>query len=305
MNIPNHTNPVGVVPLQYDAFRKSDPETYTPERILTEIAEAGYAGVPAAPYSGETPDETVAHLARFGLIAAPGYLAAGEPWKRANQAPLVEKAKRFATFAAAVNVSECFLDADGWGYFTVSGKTRPEIAGRVTAADRLTDDEFAILADTLNAVGAAMRDTGNVRACLHNHVGTVIESQAEIENILAITDPETVFIGLDTGHLAWAGADVPGFVERYAPRIAAIHLKDIYRDVRQKGVAEHWKYATFAQNGLFAEPGAGFVDFPRILSALRGVNYSGWLLVETDVTTKPTPGESLRVSREYLRGLGY
>ncbi|MBC8140166.1 MAG: TIM barrel protein [Armatimonadetes bacterium] len=305
MNRENVKNPVGVVPLQYDAFRKSDPETYTPERILTEIAESGYAGVPAAPYSGETPAETLAHLARFGLVAAPGYLAAGEPWKRANLAPLVEKAKRFAAFAAAVNVSECFLDADGWGYYTASGKTRPEIAGRVTAADGLSGDEFAVLADTLNAVGAAMRKTGNVRACLHNHVGTVLESQAELENILAITDPEAVFIGLDTGHLAWAGADVPGFVERHAARIAAIHLKDIYQNVRQKGVAEHWKYATFTQNGLFAEPGAGAVDFPRVLSALRGADYAGWLLVETDVTTRATPGESLRVSREYLRGLGY
>ena len=301
----NNTNPVGVVPLQYDAFKKRDPETYTPERILQEIADAGYVGVPASPGT-ESGAETAAHLARFGLRPAPPYLAGGEPWKPANRVPLVEKAKRFAAFCAEAGVSECFVDSDGWGYFTKNGVTRPEIAGRVTSGDGLSASEFAALADTLNAVGNAMLETGNVRACLHNHVGTVIETPTELENILAVTDPNSVFVGVDTGHLAWAGGvNVAEFVERYAARIAAIHLKDIHANVRDKGVAEHWKYGTFTQNGLFAELGEGCVDFKRVLSALKAANYAGWLLVETDATTKATPAESLRVSREYLRGLGF
>ncbi len=301
----NTTNPVGVVPLQYDAFKKRDPETYTADRIYTEIADAGYVGVPVGPYSGESPAAETAKLAAFGLKPAPAYLAGGEPWKPANRAPLVEKAKRFAAFAAAVSVSECFVDADGWGYHTKSGKTRPELAGRITSADGISTDELKHLAETLNAVGSAMLATGNVRACLHNHVGTVVESENELENVLALTNPGALFLGLDTGHLAWAGADVGEFVERHAARIAAIHLKDIHPDVRAKGVAEGWKYGTFAQNGLFAELGEGCIDFGRVLAALRAANYPGWLLVETDVTTKETPAESLRISREYLRGLGY
>lgn len=301
----NSSNPVGVVPLQYDAFKKRDPESFTTERIYAEIAEAGYAGIPAGPDSDESPETVLARLAAYGLKPAPAYLPCGEPWKPANRAPLVEKAKRFAEFAAGVGVSECFVDADGWGYHTRSGKTRPELAGRITSADGLSHAEFHHLSETLNAVGSAMRETGNVRACLHNHVGTIIESETELESILAITDPGVIFVGLDTGHLAWAGADVAGFVERYATRIAAIHLKDIHPEVRAKGVSEAWKYNTFAQNGLFAELGEGSIDFPRILNALKNASYEGWLLIETDVTTKATPVESLRVSREYLRKLGY
>ncbi len=295
---------VGVVPLQYDAFKKRDPESFTTERIYTDIAEAGYVGIPAGPDSDESPEVVLARLAVYGLKPAPAYLPCGEPWKPGNQAPLVEKAKRFAEFAARCGVSECFVDADGWGYHTRSGKTRPELAGRITSAG-LSHTEFQHLADTLNAVGSAMQETGNVRACLHNHVGTIIESETELESILAITDPGVLFVGLDTGHLAWAGADVGGFVERYAARIAAIHLKDINPVIRTKGVSEAWKYNTFVQNGLFAELGEGSVDFARILQALKNANYKGWLLVETDVTTKATPVESLHVSRAYLRKLGY
>ena len=298
-------NPVGCVPLQYDAFKKRDPEYYTPEQIYTEIAEAGYVGIPAGPYSGEQPEAVTMHLAQFQLKPAPAYLPGGEPWKPGNKAALVEKAKRFADFARGVGVSECFVDSDGWGYHTKSGYTRPELAGRITAADGLSADEYNYLADNFNAIGQAMRDTGNVRACLHNHVGTVIETEEEFERILELTDPNLLFVGIDTGHLAWAGSDPAAFVARHASRVAGIHLKDIDPRVRANGVAEGWKYATFTQNGLFAELGEGTVDFAAILNSLKDAGYNGWLMVETDVTTKATPKESLVKSREFLRSLGY
>lgn len=303
--LPNSTNPVGCVPLQYDAFKKRDPETYTAAHIYREVAAAGYSGVPAGPYSTDDPQAVVAELAGYGLLPAPAYMPGGEPWKPANRAAMAEKARRFAAFAAAVGVQECFVDSDGWGYHTKTGQTRPEIAGRVTDADGLTDDEFKHLAETLNAVGEAMRAEGGVRACLHNHVGTVIETETEYERILAMTDPATLWAGLDTGHLAWAGGDVEAFVERHATRIAGVHLKDIHRVVRERGVSEGWKYGTFTANGLFAELGEGMIDFGRVLRTLSGTGYAGWLLVETDVTTKPTPRESLETSRAALRTLGY
>ena len=46
------------------------------------------------------------------------------------------------------------------------------------------------------------------------------------------------------------------------------------------------------------------VDFPAIFGALREAGFDGWVVVEIDVTTKPTPKESLRISRDYLKGLG-
>ena len=38
---------------------------------------------------------------------------------------------------------------------------------------------------------------------------------------------------------------------------------------------------------------------------LTEAGYEGWIVVETDVTKKPTALESATISRNYLRSIGY
>ena len=186
---------------------------------------------------------------------------------------------------------------------TRSGQPRNKLAGHVRPEDSLTDEEFQIFAETLNLVGAITLAEG-VRTCFHNHVGTVIETREEIDRLLSLTDPDLVFLGPDTGHLAWAGADPVAFCRDYAKRLKTLHLKDIAADVRNRGRDTGWAFNTFSQQGIFVELGEGCVSFPAILAILRAVDFSGWLIVETDVTQKPTARESVTVSRAYLRNLG-
>jgi inosose dehydratase len=65
-----------------------------------------------------------------------------------------------------------------------------------------------------------------------------------------------------------------------------------------------WGYRRYSDEGIWTELGRGAVDFPAILSILKGVGFSGWLIVETDVTQLPTALESAQISRRYLRQLG-
>jgi inosose dehydratase len=132
----------------------------------------------------------------------------------------------------------------------------------------------------------------------------VIETGDEVERLLEATDPTVVFLGPDTGHLAWAGVDVVDFCRRHLDRIKTMHLKDIDASVRARGCAQGWDYRAFADNGIFLELGEGCVDVPTILGLLRGARFAGWLIVETDVTQKASAFESARLSRAYLRGLG-
>jgi len=69
-------------------------------------------------------------------------------------------------------------------------------------------------------------------------------------------------------------------------------------------VAANWTYRQFTEAGVFAELGEGMVDFPAILDPLFDTGFNGWLIVETDITLKPTALESARISREYLASLG-
>ncbi len=276
---------------------------FTEDQILGEIAQAGYDGAPAGPYGGRMADEATNTFGRHGLKPAPGYLGANF-WLPQEREQILSDAERFAVFARDTGCTELYVAAGGFeGYIGRSGRNRKQVAGHVAPNDMMTDEEFKRFADTLNEVGATTLRYG-VRSCFHNHVGSVIETGEETERLLEMTDPNVVFLGPDTGHLAWAGVDSVAFFRKHAARIKTAHLKDVVESVRQRGVAEEWDYNTFTSNGVFAELGDGDVDFPAIVEILRANDFSGWLIVETDVTQRPTALESAVVSREYLRTLG-
>ncbi len=111
-------------------------------------------------------------------------------------------------------------------------------------------------------------------------------------------------MGPDTGHLAWAGADVVQFCRDYADSIKTMHIKDVDPAVLKVGVPAEWDYGTFSDKGIWTELGRGCVDFPVVFKILENAGFAGWLIVETDVTQLPTALESAIISREYLRGLG-
>src|SRR6201999_264793 len=74
--------------------------------------------------------------------------------------------------------------------------------------------------DRLTSLAAAR----SVRAVLHPHVGTMVESGAEVQRVL---EGSAISLCLDTGHLLIGGTD-PAELTRQAPhRIAHTHFKDV------------------------------------------------------------------------------
>ena len=294
---------VGCGQITWIKFMSSGAEWLAPEeQVLSEIAQAGYDGAPAGPGRDRSAQETIELYARYGLRPAPGYIGTAF-WNKERRDEILERVRQHASFARAVGSTELYVAPGGFDYVTRSGQPRNKLAGHVRPEDSLTDEEFQIFAETLNLVGAITLAEG-VRSCFHNHVGTVIETREEVDRLLMLTDPDLVFLGPDTGHLAWAGADPVAFCRDYAKRIKTLHLKDIAAAVRDRGREAGWDYGTFEQQGIFVELGEGCVSFPEIFAILSAVDFSGWLIVETDVTQKPTARESVTVSRAYLRSLG-
>lgn len=280
------------------------PKSMDERSVLAEIAATGYDGAPAAPRPGFGAQDALALYAEFGLQPAPGYLGA-EFWRADQAGDIVARAAALAEFAAGVGCREMMVAAQGFNtYTTRRGFTRNQVAGHVHPDDAMNEEEFRQFAETLNRVGEAALAHG-VSACFHNHVGSVIETKAEIDRLWDYTDRSLVFMGPDTGHLAWAGVDVVQFFREYALSIRTLHIKDIDPQVLAEGREKQWDYATFSQNGIFTELGQGFVDFPAMFRILDGIGYRGWLTVETDVTRQPTARLSAEISRRYLASLGY
>lgn len=135
-----------------------------------------------------------------------------------------------------------------------------------------------------------------IQVALHNHLGSRVETQAELEAFLARC-PDACLL-LDTAHLAAAGGDPVAIVHQYADRLAAIHLKDwILKDPD----ADLW-----FRKGRFCELGAGNIGLDNIavMQALVEVGYDGWIFVEHD-THLQDPFIDLKISRDYLRNAGF
>ncbi len=136
-----------------------------------------------------------------------------------------------------------------------------------------------------------------IRAGLHNHLGSLVESQVQLDEFLARC-PACGLI-LDTAHLAAAGGDPVGTVRRYAERLVAVHVKDWFVLKPDVGLEKWW------ERGRFCELGAGTIglDNAAVIGALRTAGYAGWVFVEQDTHLRD-PLADLAVSREYLRRAG-
>jgi inosose dehydratase len=272
------------------------------DQVMREIRDAGYDGAPGPLTLDRPTDEVVEWFAMFGLQPAPPYFAA-RFWDPADEADILAAARPVARYARDLGCENLYVAATGMEQVTPSGRTRRDAAGKVGPEDGMTGEQHAQFAQTLGAFAEATRAEG-VASCFHNQVGTVVETAMELERLLDAVDTDAVWLGLDTGHIAWAGDDATEVCARFRDRIRTLHLKDVDDAVRRRGVEANWSYGEFTAAGVFAELGEGMVDFPSILTPLIDGGFDEWFIVETDVTMKPSAFESARISREYLASLG-
>jgi inosose dehydratase len=161
------------------------------------------------------------------------------------------------------------------------------------------ESRLAAIADTLTAVATATQRAG-VTSCLHQHVGTWIEVEDEVEWILDRVDPDLLGLGPDTGHHAWAGTDPVAFIGRHSGRVRALHVKDARLSVADRFRNGDAGYRDVVAAGLWAEPGRGELDLRGAVDALPS-DFSGWAIIEVDKPDLPTPQESARASAEWTR----
>jgi inosose dehydratase len=163
------------------------------------------------------------------------------------------------------------------------------------------DEQWGRLVDGLHEVGKITNDAG-LELCYHHHMGSGVQTRAEVDRLMAATDPELVHLLLDTGHLLWGGDDPLELARAHAERIRHVHLKDVRRAVMDEAVANRWSFYDGMMAGVFTVPGDGCIDFRPILQTLADVGYEGWFSVEAEQdASKANPLEYAIKARTYLR----
>lgn len=164
----------------------------------------------------------------------------------------------------------------------------------------MNDDEWARLCDGVNRLGKVAKDMG-ISLTYHHHMGTVVQTAAEIDRLMENTDPELFSLLYDSGHLAYCGEDYIGVLKKYANRVKHVHLKDIRPEVIEKVKKENLSFLEGVRLGTFTVPGDGAIDFGPIFDILADSGYEGYVLVEAEQDpAKANPFEYALKAKKYI-----
>ena len=161
--------------------------------------------------------------------------------------------------------------------YSIQGTDKPIFEAKYV----MNDAEWDVFCKGLNRLGKTAKDMG-IALTLHHHMGTVVQTEAEIDRMMENTDPELFSLLFDSGHLAYCGEDYMSVLKKYAKRIKHVHLKDIRPDVIAKVKAEHLSFLQGVRMGTFTVPGDGAIDFGPIFDVLAECGYEGYVLVEAE-----------------------
>jgi inosose dehydratase len=242
-------------------------------RVLGEMTSLGLAATEFGPpgFLPDDPAERLGQLAEYGLRGVGGFFpevlhnAAHDP-----QPALDRFIDGCIASRAGVVVLAAHTGADGYDI-------RPD----------LDDLGWKTLLSNLDRLSDHAESRG-VELALHPHVGTMIETAAEVERVL---DGSAVALCVDTGHLFVGGAD-PVAVTRSAPeRVRHVHLKDVDAEVAARVIAGDLVYGDAVRAGVFRPLGDGDVDIAGLVETLESAGYRGWYVLEQDVMLDAEPAD--------------
>lgn len=140
-------------------------------------------------------------------------------------------------------------------------------------------EEFGAGVEALAAYAAVQ----GIALVYHHHMGTVVQSEDEIDLLMQHTGPHTKLL-LDTGHCLFGGGDPEWVANKHMARVGHIHAKNvrpaIATEVRDRGLS----FLEGVRRGVFTVPGdtEGGVDFVPVLKIAAENGYQGWLVIEAE-----------------------
>ena len=164
----------------------------------------------------------------------------------------------------------------------------------------MNDEEWKLLTEGLNKLGKIAKDKG-MTLTFHHHMGTVVQTEQEIDKFMEMVNPELVYLLFDSGHLSFAGIDPVKVLKKYVNRVKHVHLKDIRSNMVEKSKKEKWSFLKGVREGVFTVPGDGDVDFEPIFDVLENADYEGFVVVEAEQDpAKANPFEYALKARKYI-----
>ncbi|GIX11704.1 sugar phosphate isomerase/epimerase [Elioraea sp.] len=264
--------------------------------VMVPTHDARILDVEAVARDGARADEVRAALAdrglvltelaahRFGWLLAhhPAYAVAAERMAPREVGDRVAWAgarlRLVARVCRALGVSRCavFSGALLWPYVHPWPLRDPGLIA----------EGFAELARRWRPIVEAFDEAG-VDLCVEPHPGCDVHDGVTFERFrAALGNHPRVKLLYDPSHMVIQGMDHLGFIDAYAPLIAAFHVKDaeFHRSARSGafGGFQDW----IDRPGRYRSPGDGAIDFRAVFSRLSQHGYGGWATLEWECCLK-------------------
>lgn len=165
----------------------------------------------------------------------------------------------------------------------------------------MNDEEWDTFCTGMNKLGKIAKEEYGIALTFHHHMGTVVQSLAEVDRMMDNTDPEYVSLLFDTGHFTYCGEDPLEVVKKYVHRIKHVHLKDIRPEVVEQVKKENMSFLAGVRAGAFTIPGDGCINYDPIFKVLEDAGYEGYMVVEAEQDpAKANPLEYAIRARKFI-----
>jgi len=245
------------------------------ERYLEEVKEAGYVYSELGPFG---------YLPTDAGIVREAYAQRGLTLTGGTVFVALHKGKdALAKAKADCDTEMAVIGPNGARHLVILPEGYTDMDGNLTAGPTLTNDEWKALNAGMSDLGKYIADNHGAMLVFHTHADSHVGTQEEIERFLDGTDPEAVQLCLDTGHVAYCGADNLKLIADYPDRIQYVHLKQVDPAIKARVREEKMGFAPAVRLGAMVEPPLGDPDMPSLLAALAALDRDLFCIVEQDM----------------------
>jgi inosose dehydratase len=241
------------------------------ESVLRDAQALGFEGIELGGKFTREPQRLAAQLDAHGLALIGGWWSAALLVRSVEQeiAALQEHLQLLEALGSRVFIlAECSNAIHG-------NRGRP-----LSESPRLPAGEWPRFGERLSALADYLGERG-LRLAYHFHLGTVVEREEDIRQLIAHTDPQVGFVA-DTGHAALGGIDAERLIRQHPDRIVHVHAKDVRRGVFEGIIRRNGSFLDGVLAGMFTAPGDGDLDFGAVAAALAAIHYDGWVVIEAE-----------------------
>ena len=251
------------------------------EGTLRALGQMGYERVEAAGWQERTPEQFRSAVQAAGMNAVSAHYGLGD---------LIADTEGRLAFARDVGVQ--YVVASSPAPARELDPAKPWSHAVAEAMDLAT---WRSNAEAMERIGSRARAMG-MRFGYHNHSAEFLDYDGvmPMDEIVRLTDPANVVLELDIGWVAGAGYDPVRMIQRYAPRIHLLHIKDQASAERVPG--------RMIADDRTTVIGEGTIDWAAVFRAARQAPVHSYFVEQEDPFTEP-PLQAARKSLAFLRNL--